>query len=301
MQTEYSTKLFGVDFPGKFTKTDTYKAKIEVGYQQLMSFYRDLGKLNLSGRDTNVKQFIKHLTDADVSFKGGTYENLFEPITDLSQMKQAQEKLEKNKVFKGISYTLQESVKIRRAKSQYDGDYDYDKRWDLEPYQKTRREKLQVKIVKLIINFSFSWYVDAKKIDEFGAFVSGVVNMLEKTGVMVDLTLRSENKSFLINGDDSRSVIDVKLKKTDEYFPIQNIFRTFKGNFYRRALFGLKVANAEFLGKDVCASLGSPVSHDTYYVDKDNIVYLSGVPSPESEKEFFEDLLKVLGKKGVKV
>lgn len=150
------------------------------------------------------------------------------------------------------------SPRRRRAFSEYDGEFVADRRFDIAPFATTVRAPGATRVVTLDVQLGGNAFVKAQEIQEFGAAVAAVVNLLEANGVLVNLNCLSRTR-----GIDPNSALDltlqVNVKNANEYLTPGQLALASSTAFFRRVQFTLMAMSAAAVGKDTCKSLGSAV------------------------------------------
>lgn len=290
------------DFPGTWKIRKNAKMggrSFEVGtyhkvtFVDLMAWYRTRPLENLQTLPSvsgNMRRFNKEVyQEGDEKWKGGSYSDLYKPSTDLTPVRRAEEKIKAEKIWKRVATTFAEASSRKRVRSAYDGEFDFDKRWDVEPFTRRQIAKRSTRIVKLYIQLSFSCSMSAEKINEYGAFVTAIISLLEKSGVLVEVHCLSMTED---NSPGQLGISSILIKKADEYLPLQSILKVFSANFFRRVLFGLVIAHADALKCDVDYFLGKPYAHGKVWEirDKDKLCIYS-VPEIKEQNEIIQKLV----------
>jgi uncharacterized protein YukE len=189
---------------------------------------------------------------------------------DMTAYKKALEELKKNGFVSKIKKQVEGMIVEReRCLSEYDGDYDHDRRFDPECYQGTKRAEGVGRTIKLLINFSLASSHSAQQIETYGAQVWAVTQVLEECGFLVDVTVGLRTEGLYYSVDSNRDAFQglFKVKKADEYINPKILAATLSTPFFRRAVFSImhavgNVANASAVsnGLGVCTSMtnGAP-------------------------------------------
>lgn len=179
---------------------------------------------------------------------------------DLTPCREALAELKKKGLTKRIKDACQGLVKERtRVLSEYDGDYDHDRRFDPECYQATTMAVGQGHTIKLLANFSMSAGVDAAKINKYGAMVWAVSQLLEDAGFVCSIDIVNTGQS-LFSGSDAAHSIQVEVKKAGSYINPKVLGAVFNNTFKRRAIFWCLPVACELSGHTAQSNYGYPVS-----------------------------------------
>lgn len=213
------------------------------------------------------------------SFAGGNWND----VINLKNMKQFQNQLEefrKHKLEEKIKSKLDFSSKRARKISEHDGDYDFEKRWEIKPFNNAIRMPVPISIVDIKVDFSISYAMSADDINKYGAMVWAVVQLIESLGIqcninMIDdnLNIDSKGGGFFGGNNDSKYdlMFDLQIKKSGEYISPIALATCFQSVFYRRALFAGFVIGCEFLKVRSSDGIGRPreikVNKNLWYDD----------------------------------
>jgi len=136
----------------------------------------------------------------------------------------------------------------RRSLSEHDGDWDYDRRWDIKQFQVARRQPTQVRIVNIAFSFSIACGVAPSTIDEFGRTIWAIVQSLEEMGyncnvdawVPLDTVARGGSGKFT-----SSKAFKYNIKNSQSYVERSILARVLSSPFYRQALFTNWILDAD--------------------------------------------------------
>lgn len=292
-----------MDLPGRFRAEENFT--VDGHNHGLTSFYDgdffqwfkfcESGQKAFDGK--NYNQFYGKLkTDSDNTWRGGAYSDLIAPITDFSKFSEFTKKLSANKIWQKVATKFDQQMVRRRVRSEHDGEFDLDKKWDAQPFQNRAKKATSARIVKMNISGDFSSGVGPDVINDYGSFVVAIITMLERNGVQAEVTACYDGENFLSNGAKSFFRMRLKVKRADEYLPLNQLLKVFSTVWYRRAVFSLIVASAENLGKNVCDSLGNPWRRGGKCWDIiNNEIFIYSVPSFEDQHHILEKLIEVVG------
>lgn len=228
----------------------------------------------------------------DNTWRGGSYKDMAAPHKNFHDYHQFMKRIQQEKLWREVSFAFEQTMQRRRTRSEYDGDFDFDKRWDAEPYQERTRKPQMTRVIKLVVEGSFSSGVSPETINEFASFVTAVITLFERNGVLVDLTVNHTGCNFT-NRADTIFFISLKVKRPDEYLPPSQILKCLSTVFYRRAVFALITACAEVLGHKVDSGLGTPYKFGKCWERKDNELHIYGVPDHKQQHNIITSLLEL--------
>lgn len=240
----------------------------------LKDFQKNLLIPNQSGRN---REYLEEYTGVNVlaskeyeEFAGGTWND----VLNLKNLKQFQDQLtefRKHKLEERISKKVDFSVKRVRRNSDYDGDYNHDKRWEIQPFSNAIRTKIPVSCVDVNVDMSISSGMRADDINAYGAMVWAIVQLLETIGINCNINIVKSSHSITEEENLGQKVF-LKIKKSGEYISPVALATCFQSVFYRRAIFSNIVLAADSQNKTVTSYLGTPKKIN---VDK-NLWYENG-------------------------
>lgn len=240
--------------------------------------------------------FLYEDTKSRIEFCGGTPDELITPTTNFGPYRKALRKIQSEKLWKEVCFSFGQITQRRRARSQYDGEFDWDKRWDAEPYHQRTPRPLISRIIKLNVETGFSCGVSSATIDDYGGFACAIVTLFERNGVLVGLNVWDSTAGICEGKGNTGSLARIcyQVKRPDEYLPPGQLLKALSSNWYRRASFSLLAANAEFLGYPAENSLGRPVTFGKVWERKDNSIHIYSVPDYTKQYEIIKELSKLL-------
>ncbi len=146
-----------------------------------------------------------------------------------------------------------------RKNSEYDGEYSFDRRDEIEPFQACFKTKTGLMPTLTInIDFNFSAYQTAEKISQFGSFCHAIISKIEESGVSCEVNFVQHLHSLFPHGKESglNHVFYTNLKQAGSYIEESTLARCFTSGFYRRACFLNWLTYAEKLKLKACDGLG---------------------------------------------
>lgn len=204
----------------------------------------------------NAKQIFRDVTsNAHDSWRGGSLSELeraFEGKRDISGVLKAKENM--GSITRELNTGLQFLPKRRRTLSEYDGDWDFDRKWDIAPFSGAQKQASATKCLNLIVEFSAGAGTDSKQLDRYGAFIVALIETIEASGITVELTMRYDMRDMSRSG--LSSTLDIVLKKHGEYISTQALASSFWSNFFRRVGFYGLIAQVEAYGDEPATHLG---------------------------------------------
>lgn len=228
-------------------------------------------------------------------FAGGSFKKLLAPHEDFSPYHEALSKLSQQKVWKSAIQSFAEISVRKRKRCAYDGEFDYDKRWDAEPFQRRTAAPRTQRIVKMIIQCGVNCMVSAESIARFAGFAAAIAQLLERNGVMVEIETNYVGTGFANTTDSNIYVTNLTVKRADEYLPPGQILKAMSPNFFRRAIFGTIVVAAQTLNAKVDGGLGRSYNFSKVFGVEGNTLVLYSAPNEQDQGKVIEELIKLIG------
>ena len=218
---------------------------------------------------TTVASFNDYVIDesgAHNEWAGGSLETAL-TIPSLDTFLKAKQDLVKSGILRGIKPESTFKAKRRRVLSEHDGDWSFERRWDLKPFSSTHREQAPVPHIEILADFSISGMHSSKNVDEYGAYVWSIAQILEDMGVSTTIGIQN-------NTDwqgDGHSLITVIAKQSGTYISPQALAQVFRSCYYRRAIFGMMAEARASANKTCGPNFGRPTQY------QDSCSYNDGV------------------------
>jgi hypothetical protein len=154
--------------------------------------------------------------------------------------------------------TLQSQIARRRKRNlnDQDGEIDFDRLYDINYFHAARIENSAVaRIVNITVGVNISVGIKEAEINDYGAMVWSVIDLLERSGIQCSVTMRWSPTSS-ISGDPKHYDASVVVKTAGEYIDPMNLARCFTSAFFRRALFSTLPVVADAIGSDAETNRG---------------------------------------------
>lgn len=233
-------------------------------------------------REDNRKLFMEKILCDDnerISFCGGTTNDLFS-TPDLTLYETARAKLKSGTLLKKI---IQKSILLRRrlrSVSEHDGDWDFDRKWEIKSFSRATRKPVKNRYVKIVASVDIAWKTNAKSISEYGSLIWGINDILESIGFNTDIVITNHatdlNGSGIFGGNgDIEADIEVNIKRAGQYVSPLNIARCLSSNFYRRAVFALLIKAPDNFDQKCSESLGRIKEYDYTVKFENGVLYLT--------------------------
>jgi hypothetical protein len=195
------------------------------------------------------------------SFAGGSMAKLRRSLSgdiEMAPFESARQKLANSDLMNKLRARLgQAAPKRRRINSEYDGEWDFDRRWESTPFAATTRPPAIVRVITIEAEFAMSGGADSEMIDRYGATVWALCSLIESYGIQARIVWR--NSANNTSTDAIATDVRIEIKKPGEYLPPSFLAATFQSLFYRRMGFAMIVAACDLAGKTCGGGLGSPI------------------------------------------
>lgn len=155
-------------------------------------------------------------------------------------------------------------LKRKRCQSEIDGEFNFDRKWDLAPFDSTKKLPMPVKSVVVNCCFAAHSGIDFDQITAWGALCYGLIKILEDNGFSCEVNIIKENRN---SGGNGHLTSIYKVKSCGEYISEQNLAKYFHGSFYRRCLLLGISLNGLLHEAPVGWKLGHPVTQKTSFVN----------------------------------
>lgn len=296
------TALMGMDVPGSFE----VKGEIKYGehrlekvicyrgnFQHMLDWVSGRPKANGGNSPKRFEELLYRQDDDD--FCGGSFEALLDQNPDMSDFHKSLKSLQESDFHKKISNSIAKQTTRRRARSAHDGEFDFDRKWDAEPF--TRRSLVQIpnRIVKMEVSGTFSGDIAATKINEYAAFIAALTCFFERNGRMVDLSINHAVSNLSTTGHGQ--FFHVQVKRSDEYMTNQSIIKSISSNFYRRVGFAYDVLGCEFANAVAQKGLGTVLSMGKVFEVEDNVIKIYSVSSIDKQHEIMAEISRTIFKR----
>tara|TARA_R110000868_G_scaffold66014_5_gene196989 strand:- start:2197 stop:3216 length:1020 start_codon:yes stop_codon:yes gene_type:complete len=196
------------------------------------------------------------------AWRGGTLidiKNAEQGKFDLKPFYAQKEKLQKT--FGSLEF-LEAALARKRVRflSEYDGELDFDRLYEREPFHNTRISNSGIaRVMDINVDFTFSAGVNANEIMEYGTMAWAIMDILEKAGIRCNVFIntlcahQSSGGKLQINDYETR----IKIKSTEEYMDTSDLARHFTPNYYRRVIFGTWCLANEAIGREMSYGFGN--------------------------------------------
>lgn len=212
----------------------------------------------------NAEKWNHYIANDDNYWCDGSYQDLIKRVTGNVDMKPYERALYSDTIAKSVSRTMSAAFKPmpkrKRVMSEYDGDYQHDRRFDIAPFILAKREAVPARTITLRCFFAAPGSVNGDEITRFGTVIWAICQTIEKSGIPVKVTWVKRNERMSDSTKVNKSEIELTLKDFGQYLSPSILAAVFSGVFYRRIGLALICAAAELAKVAVCGSLGTPVA-----------------------------------------
>lgn len=241
----------------------------------------------------NRKEFFDIKNSSNHEWRGGTNKDLNLVKNEGGILKKKKEIL-RSKSFQKLKSNLNHNLQRRRFRSEHDGEYDHDLRYEIKPFNNSKSSKSKRKTISIIAKFAFSARVSSENINDYGAFVCALTEVLESNGVGVELFLQSVGAG-LFRKAKKNNVISVQIKKADEYLPKRDLYRCFTSNYYRRVVFSLYMGACELVDDEIGLGYGSPINIKKGVFGKSVFIDIDTTRDEKQTDGLLENLVEAIG------
>lgn len=243
---------------------NTQNTRIEAKLSHLLKISETWESLPFAHPETRERIYDEYLgRDDDTEWIGGTVKQLKDSLKGKMKMasfKAAEEKFKNTDIGKKlVTATTQLQTKRTRRFCDQDGEWSYDRRWEMTPFQKAIKTHQPHQTLHIRVHFGMSGAVKPETINEFGACMWALTDLIEKTGFKVKITYVKQNQNSMPGGD---SEMEILLKDYGQYLAPSLLAACFTSNFYRRIMFTMITLCADAAGKLPHKGLGNPVGYD---------------------------------------
>ena len=114
----------------------------------------------------NREEFERYSTsnNSHSGFAGGEWEDVTS-LKNMDSFKKALADFKKQKLEEKVKAKIDFNPKRKRSLSEHDGDWDYDKQWEIKPFSNSRKEMLPINVVDINVDMSISSGMRAEEIN----------------------------------------------------------------------------------------------------------------------------------------
>lgn len=235
---------------------------------------------------------------------GGSFQGLHDALSgkiDMRPFQKARAELEKTGILAKLqSHLADVSPKRKRRMSEHDGEWNFDRRWDMEAFSSTTRTLAPAQAIEFVANFAISSGTSSQAIDKYGAMVWALSDLIESAGIRTGITYRVALNS-IDSGETVGTELRVRIKRPEEYLAPSMVAACFRSNFYRRLAFSFMCMGAESFGLGRCSGLGRPIQEPDPIRFEDGKIIMSPDAPQVSAETIQNVILAAVNRKAVAV
>jgi hypothetical protein len=228
---------------------------------------------------------------------GGTEKQLLADLSgqiDMRPFEEAKQKFQASSLAVKLREKFEKcQPRRKRCKSEFDGEFNYDRRDDLQPFDGVKRSTSDGRAIDVIVYGSVSSSTNSKELDAYGNMVWALIDIIEQAGVNARVLIRYQQKGYLSESNGTLT-INVETKKAGEYIAPSLMAATFKSNFFRRAIFQQIVMGADVVGEKVGYGLGTPRNAEKKIEFKNGELIIAPEIRNAGFEEIEQELLKAI-------
>lgn len=269
--------------------------KIKGNLTAVQNFVQAVDQRNLDGL-TQCDMALDNLRGRDSdTWKGGSFAYLTDVLDgklDMRPLLEQQAIFQKSGLLARLQTTLAEILPRRkRVMSEEDGEWDMDRRWEIQPFQATTKAMGMGRTMDIVCHCSVNSSTGAEELNKYGAITWAISDMVEKAGIRTRVVLSYRGTSIGTQKNTGQEIL-IDVKKPGEYIASPVIGATMQTVFFRRPIFALIVACANMNADSANSSLGRAVQEYTRIAFKNGCLELSptvnGASAAEIEKAILE-------------
>jgi hypothetical protein len=286
----------------KETRVDTKLDRIAA--RKFMDNWKEnKNKLSDAGVNQHTINHVQKIFDrSDSSFLSGSFDDLISDLNGSVDMKPFNDQYEKLKNTDIMSKLKTNAAlgkpRRKRRMSEHEGDWDFDRMWELKPYQKCERKKQLLKTVKIEAHFSCSGGVDSWEINKYGGLVWAISQIIENAGIQTEVYYCESGIEVGIDKD-TRVETKMLIKKPGEYLAPTFLAACFSSNFYRRLGFALQAVSVPVNNNDrSCHTMGR--AKPTYTMRfEDGVLQMNVKSFNLNFSEVERTIMQIIGKEDI--
>lgn len=245
--------------------------------------------------DANKELFNSFIQPRFDHFAGGTVQELRDGLHGLLPVQELTEDKVSAALLERIQTRYAPKQARQRALDEYDGEYDFDRRWEHEPFFSVKSQDKRARELTIYAHIAASCMINSREITQKGRLLAAIANVIEASGVRTRLYVSNKGSSV----DASHSMgnqNDILIKDTDQYVEQSVIATCFSGNFFRRIGFAGIVHCCHVNNKDSYSGLGCPDAPRTTTATPGVLTLSMGslTPDESSADDLYKKLVEAL-------
>lgn len=198
------------------------------------------------------------------SFRGGTLKAFHRTMAgqlDMTPYEREKRTLSQSAIARKVLPMLQANRPRRvRYFSEHDGEWSYERRWELAPFQATRRTLANTRTLDCLYLFNFSGSVGTDAIAMFGAKIWALTQLIESHGIRCRITIGIDSRNTFTAYPEINQHVRIRIKEPGEYLAPSLLAATFSAAYFRRVILALIPLPVLAMDKGDCAyGLGTPI------------------------------------------
>lgn len=232
----------------------------------------------------------------DPGFAGGTVEDTEKILcgdTDMRVFHEAREAFKDSEIGRALGKLVESISSYRKRKfSEHDGDWNYDRRFEIATFQESKRQLVPGRVVTIRCYPAFNGAATSFEITRFGAQVWALVDFLESTGVYTKIEYIKQNVQIAPSLSVAKTIVDVKVP--GQYLNPGTLAAVFTSLFYRHAMFHTIVCMADAHGENVDNGLGSPFERETAFEYENGVIHVAAKMNQALAPQVIASITEVL-------
>jgi len=245
----------------------------------------------------NAERILGAVNYDDERFCQGTTSELYASLAsgiDLKAGREARAIIERGELARKIKLLGIATPKRAMRLSDCEGDFDWSQRFSDKPYLESYRTTKSMPALTIEAFFNFTSAVSSSDIDQYGAFVWALNDLIEAQGIRTRiLYVNTSTGSYSGTRSNAIQRTEIELKRADQYILPAQLAAFFKANFFRRVGFAIKAINADLSDATCEYSFGRSVQQDAVRYNNGTLS-LSGDASKGATAEVLKSLTELL-------
>jgi hypothetical protein len=244
------------------------------------------------------KEYMHKVLREQEEFAGGTLEDLHKALKgdiNMEPFRKARETFQRSALGRKLQEKISShAMRRRRQMSEHDGEWDYGRRWELNPFHRAYKRPEPARTIEIICDFSISCAASADGINKYGATVWAISDLIESLGIQTRVLYLNHTTGLLNSPEEDTSKIEIELKKPGEYLAPSLLAASMTSVFYRRGVFALDIMEADATGYEVSWGLGRPEPKTSSIVFEKGKLFLGASVHTGYDDKIEQELFKAL-------
>ena len=233
------------------------------------------------------------LSDSKAAWRGGTLKQAT-AMPDMAPYLQAKTELMRGGLFKSLAPVYEHRPKRKRVNSEYDGDFDFDRKWEIKPFSTTKQIKVPIPIIKINIFLGVNCGYSPESYNKYSALAWAVTQLIESHGVNTEISYSSYAIGSC-NGSVDYYQTGI-LKEATKYLSPQSLAYALRTSFLRRHIFAGIIHGSDYAKLPVLSTLGRAPGLPYCAKYENGTLYLAPnlADNPEALKTELSKILKTV-------